>query len=176
VAAIVNCRTTIIRLVSGAAIWCSIAGCTGTLIYRPEKKQKLVTGTDANKHLPPMPDIKVNNSTLTGIDTTGMGIRDDVYIWINENYTTTIKRTILMTMARALQDIMAKPPKTTEEARHLEQSYKDASMMLKGVRGLAQGEADEMGDLLYKQIFNTPERLNAYLQYNLLLKSGTANH
>ncbi|HXE95739.1 MAG TPA: hypothetical protein VN642_05005 [Dongiaceae bacterium] len=176
-AAIVKCSTTIIRLVFGAAIWCSFAGCTGALIYRPEKKQKLATpGTETDKQLPPMPDLKANNSTLAGIDTTGMGIRDDVYIWIYENYTTTIKRTILMTMAKTLQDVMAKTPKTTEEARHLEQSFKDASIMLKAVRGLTQGEADEMGNLLFKKMFNTPERLNAYLQYNLLLRGGTSAH
>jgi hypothetical protein len=175
VAAIVKYKATIIRLISGAALWCSFAGCTGALVYRPEKKQPQVTagGTESKMHLPAMPDMKANDSTLEGIDTSRMGIRDDVHIWIFENYTTKIKRTILLTMAKTLQDVMVKPPKTTEEAKHFERSFKEASIMLKVVRGLKQSEADEMDSLLFKQMFNTPERLKAYLQYNLLLKEET---
>lgn len=71
-------------------------------------------------------------------------------------------------MAKTLQGVLVNTPKTTEEARNMERSYKDASIMLTGIRGLEPGEAETMGSLLYEQIFNTPERLKAYLQYNLL--------
>ena len=116
-----------------------------------------------------MPDIKANDATLAGIDTTGKGIRDDVHIWIYENYTTTIKRTILMTMARTLQGVLVTPPKTKVDAKNLEQSFKDASMMLKIIRGIKPGETETMDTLLYEHVFNTPERLKVYLNYNLLL-------
>ena len=123
-----------------------------------------------------MPDKKVKDATLAGVDTTGIGIRDDVYIWIYTHYSSKTQRTILMTMAKAVQNIMIAPPKTTEEAIKYEQSYKDASMMLKAVRNLEQRSAAEMDELLFMQSINTPERLEAYLQYNLLLTTGKTNH
>jgi hypothetical protein len=174
VAAIDKQRAHILKLVFGAAFLCCLAGCMGPLVYRPEKKPQPIAAavTNTNKNLPPMPDIKANNATLAGIDSTGIGIRDDVQNWIFLNYTTKLKRTIFMTMAKTLQDVMVNPPKTTDEARNLEQSYKDASIMLKVVRGLKQSETAEMHRLLYIQIVNTPQRLKAYLQYNLLLAGG----
>lgn len=160
--------------VAGAALACCLAACVGDLVYRPEKKSAPVAATVAKtpSHLPPMPDTAANNATLAGIDTTGIGVRDDVQIWIYTNYTTNVKRTVLMTMAKTIQDVMATPPKTAEEAKNLEQSFKDAAMMLKIVRGLTRSEADEMDRLLYTQTVNTSERLRAYLQYNLLLGEG----
>jgi hypothetical protein len=174
VAAIVKQRAHIVGLVSGVALWCSLAACTGPLVYRPEKEAapEAAELAEPDDTMPPMPDPKVNDATPAGIDTTGIGIRDDVHIWIYANYTTTVKRTILMTMAKAVQDVMANPPTTTAEAKSLEQSYKDAAMMLRAVRGLTPGEAAEMDRLLYLQMVNTPERLKAYLQYNLLLQGG----
>ena len=162
------------ELVLGAVLWCIIAACMGPLVYRPEKKiaPVAVAVTTKNKDLPPMPDPKANDATLAGIDTTGIGVRDDVHIWIYTNYTTTMKRTILIAMAKTMRDVMVTAPKTTEEAKRLDQSYKDAAMMLKLVRGLTQNDADQMNELLFSQEFNTPERLNEYLRYNLLLSGG----
>lgn len=175
---IVGQRAHIVRLVLGTVLWCTLAACTGALVYRPEKKIAPVSGavTATNSYLPPMPDPKANDATPAGIDTTGIGVRDDVHIWIYANYTTTMKRTILMTMAKAMQDVIVTAPKTTEEAKSLDHFYKDAVMMLKLVRGLNQSEADQMDEILFSQEFNTPERLNAYLRYNLLLSGGKATH
>jgi len=174
VAAIVKQRAHIVGLVFGVALWCGLVACTGPLVYRPEKKPEpeetvLLAEPD---NLPPLPDPKANDATLAGIDTTGIGIRDDVHLWIYQNYTTTVKRTILMTMAKAVQDVMANPPATTEEAKRLDQSYKDAAMMLKIVRGLTQSDAAEMDQLLYLLTINTAERMQEYLRYNLLLRGG----
>lgn len=175
---IVKQRAHIVGLVLGAVLWCTLAACTGALVYRPEKKiaPAAAAVTAINSDLPPMPDPNVNDATLAGIDTTGIGVRDDVHIWIYTNYTTTIKRTILMTMAKAMQDVIVTPPRTTEEAKSLDHSYKDAAMMLKLVRGLTQHGADQLDELLFSQEFNTPDRLNAYLRYNLLLSGGKAAH
>ncbi len=107
-----------------------------------------------------MPDPKANDATLAGIDTTGIGIRDDVHIWIYTNYTTTVKRTILMTMAKAMQDVMVTPPRTAEEAKSLDYSYKEAAMMFKFVRGLTQSEVEQMDEFLFYaggQHAGTPE-------------------
>ena len=171
-------KAQIVGLVLGTVLWCTLAACTGALVYRPEKKIAPVAAavTATNSDLPPMPDPNANDATPAGIDTTGIGVRDDVHIWIYTNYTTTIKRTILMTMAKAMQDMLATPQRTAEEAKNLDQSYKDAAMMLKVVRGLTQSEAAQMDELLFMHEVNTPERLNAYLRYNLLLGGGNAVH
>jgi hypothetical protein len=169
-------RAHIVGPVLGAVLWCILAACTGSLVYRPEKKIAPVAAAELNSSLPPMPDPKVNDATLPGIDTTGIGVRDDVHIWIYTNYTTTVKRTILMTMAKAMQDVLLSPPRTAEEAKSLDHSYKDAAMMLKVVRGLTQSEASQMDEFLFMQEFNTPERMKVYLQYNLLLGGGNAAH
>ena len=169
-------RAHIVGLVLGTVLLCTLAACTGALVYRPEKKIAPVIVAEPKSNLPPMPDPKANDATLAGIDTTGIGVRDDVQIWIFKNYTTTIKRTILLTMAKAMQDVMVTPPRTTEEAKSLDRSYKDAAMMLKAVRGLSQSEADQMDEILFTLEFNTPERLDAYLRYNLLLGGEKAAH
>jgi hypothetical protein len=164
-------------LVLGAVFLCTLAACTGPLVYRQKKIAPVVAVATATKSdLPPMPDPKANDATLAGIDTTGIGVRDDVHIWIYTNYTTTKKRTILMTMAKAMQDVLATPPRTAEEAKSLDQAYRDAAVMLRLVRGLSQSEAGEMDELLFMQEVNTPERLKAYLQYNLLLSGDKAAH
>ncbi|KAB0664265.1 hypothetical protein F6V25_13925 [Oryzomonas japonica] len=173
--AVIKKSALMVELMVTAGLVCCLAACMGDLVYRPEKKiaPAVPTVAEMNPHLPPMPDMAANNATLAGIDTGGIGVRDDVQIWIYTNYTTNVKRTVLMTMAKTIQDVMAAPPKTAEEAKNLDQSFKDAAMMLKIVRGLTQREADEMDRLLYTQTVNTPERLKAYLQYNLLLGGGT---
>ena len=165
-------------LVLGAALWCVLAACAGNLVYRPEKTIAPVPVAEmaTKSDLPPMPDQKANDATLAGIETTGIGVRDDVHIWIYSNYTTTVKRTILMTMAKAMRDVIVTAPRTAEEAKRLNQSSMEATMMLKLIRGLSQDEAEQMDELLFAQEFNTSERLDAYLRYNLLLGGGKAPH
>jgi hypothetical protein len=160
-------------LVSGAALWSALSGCTGHLVYRPEKpkvKEKPAVAVSASiARLPRLPDPKLNNSTPAGIDTTGAGVRDDVQIWIYTSYTTAKKRPPLMALARNLQVVVAQPPQKAAEAQKLERSFNDALLALRGVPGLQPGEADEMNSSLYARVYNTPQRLKLYLQYNLLL-------
>ena len=167
----INLRVNILRLVFGTALWSTLAGCTGPLIYRPAKKTTPLIAPAAvtNSNLPPEPDIKSNNATLAGIDTTGTGIRDDVYIWIYRNYTSAKKNKTITKMAKALQVVIVTPAKTTEDARKLKQSLDDALLLLKGVPGLGANDADKLDLYLYDLTVNTPERLKSYLHYNLLL-------
>jgi hypothetical protein len=169
----------IVRLVFGTALWCTLAGCTGSLVYRPEKKPTpdiaavtVTNSTTPSLHLPQVPDKKANNATLAGIDTTGTGIRDDVYIWIFTNYTSTKTRTPLTKLAKSLQTVVVTPKKTTEDARILKQSLEDALLLLKGVPGLERSKADKMDWFVYEKTVNTPERLKSYLQYNVLQGGG----
>ncbi|GFE62647.1 hypothetical protein [Geobacter sp. AOG2] len=168
-------RAHIIKLAFVAVLWCALVACTGPLVYRPVQKPAAAAAAEPDDALP-MPDPKLNDATLAGVDTTGIGIRDDVHIWIYQNYTAVVKRTIVMTMAKAIQDVMVTPPTTTEEAKSLEQSYKDAAMMLRAVRGLTQSQAAEMDRLLFLETIDTPERMEAYLRYNLLLEQGRGAH
>jgi len=176
VADIVKYRVHVVGLVLGAVLWGTLAACTGALVYRPEKKivPLAATVTAKKSNLPPMPDPKINDDTLAGIDTTGIGVRDDVHIWIYTNYTTTVKRTILMNMAKAMHEIVVTPTRTAEEAKSLDISYRDAVMMLRTVKGISQSEVDRMDEFIFTLEVNTPERLNAYLRYNLLLAGGKA--
>jgi len=161
------------KLVLGVALWSALSGCTGHLVYRPEKpKVKVppavaVSASIAN--LPRLPDPRINNSTPAGIDTRGAGVRDDVQIWIFTSYTTAKKRPPLMALAKTLQAVLVQPPQKAADARKLERSFNDALLALKGVPGLQSGEADEMNQALYARVYNTPQRLKLYLQYNLLL-------
>jgi len=164
-------------LIFGAALCSALSGCTGPLVYRPKKPViKPVPAssivTVKTSPLPPLPDPKTNNATPAGIDTTGVGVRDDVHVWIYANYTTAKKRTPLMAMARELQVVVAIPPKTAADAKKLEQSFNDALLKLRGVPGLQSSDAENMNRSLYVRIFNTPQRLKLYLEYNLLLEQG----
>lgn len=164
------------RLILGVLLAAGIAGCTGPLVYHaPVKKVKpiettaTVVGKPVQVPLPPMPDRATNNSTLVGIDTTGIGIRDDVHVWIFTDYTTAAKRKVLVTMGKNLQDLLAHPPKTTEEAKTLNQSYLGAVSGLSGIPGVSRSEAEEIENRLYLHTVNTPKRLDLYLRYNYLL-------
>jgi hypothetical protein len=162
------------QLVLGAALWSALSGCTGHLVYRPEKPkvkaQPAVAVSASIRNLPRLPDPKINNSTPAGIDTTGAGVRDDVQVWIYTSYTTAKKRPPLMALAQNLQAVLVQPPQKSAEAQKLERSYNDALLVLKGVPGLQPGEAEEMNRALYARVYNTPQRLRLYLQYNLLLE------
>ncbi|HJV65211.1 MAG TPA: hypothetical protein VJ550_05735 [Geomonas sp.] len=148
-----------------------LAGCLGPLTYRPPEKKAPVVASVASKgaHLPPAPDPKLNNATAAGIDTTGLGIRDDIDIWIYTNYSTAKKRAAMIQMAKALQAVVVNPPKSSDEAKKMQQAYDDAILKLKEIPGINPGETSAMDRSLYEEMFNTPDRLKAYLQYNLLL-------
>lgn len=163
----------VVRLVFGIALLWAFSGCTGDLVYRPKKVIKPVVDIDAMFHLPPMPDARENDATLAGIDTSGMSIRDDIHIWIYHNYTTPVKRTGLMTVGQSLQKLLVSPPKTVEDAKKLELSYQEASQKLRAIQGLRPDEAETMDYLLYEHTFNTPARLDTYLNYDLLLAVET---
>ncbi len=66
--------------------------------------------------LPPMPDEKINNSTLLGIDINNNGVRDDVERWIYETYKHPIERGIFMQSVRAYQKVIVNPKNAHETA------------------------------------------------------------
>lgn len=174
----VKLRTNICRLSFGVALLWVLGGCFGPPVYRPAKahntSEPVKTVAVTNSHLPPEPDPKLNKATLPGIDTTGTGMRDDVYIWIYRNYSSPAKRASLTRMAKDLQSAVAATPKTPEDARRLERSYRDSLSALQAVPNIGAHEADAMDRSLYLLTVDTENRLKAFLQYDLLLGAGKA--
>jgi|GEM_PF-1097804 len=160
------------RLILGAVLCATLIGCTGPLVYRPEKKveqEVVVTMETGTKGLVlSQPDPKLNMATVAGIDTTGVGVRDDVHIWVFTNYTTAAKRTAVLGMAKNLQRVLVKPVQSVEEAKKLDQTYQDSLVVLKRIPGLSPGQADAAEYNLYQLTVNTPDRLEEYLRYNFL--------
>lgn len=54
--------------------------------------------------IPPMPDMKLNNSTLLGIDSDNDGVRDDVELWINEKISNSKIRISLKNLAKVMNE------------------------------------------------------------------------
>ena len=161
-----------LRLVT-CVLLCTSLGC-GPLVYRPKQNAKPAAvgpgNAAGNYKLPPHPDKKANSGTLAGIDTTGIGIRDDVHIWIYTHYTSAKKRTVLKGMAKNLQGLIVNTPKTAEDAKKLQQQLAGELALLKAVPGVRPAEADEIENRLDMQSFDTPARLKAYLDFNLLVE------
>jgi hypothetical protein len=134
-----------------------------------------VPGVTTN--LPPMPDRAANNATLAGIDTTGTGVRDDVYRWVFQNYTSTHKRNALVQQAQAFRKIYLTPPQTTSDALVLAKDmHRSAGCIYSYVKAgyLTLKEADIFSRQLEAMHADTDLRMQAYDNYNALL-DGTGS-
>jgi len=129
--------------------------------------------------LPPEPDPVVNDSTLLGIDANGNGVRDDVEIWILNKYKDKhpIYIDIAMQAARAYKKVLETPDKAKEihnevdKAAYCELYYKyDAKYFHEPL--LVKEDIDSRY-FRHKIYFNTPDRMNAYIQYDTLLSGDS---
>ncbi len=117
--------------------------------------------------LPPMPDEKLNNSTLLGIDINNNGVRDDVERWIYKTYKHPIERGIFMQSAKAYQKIIVEPKKAHETVKYSDKALSCREYMINTIP-----ELKTKYEFLYptkplKEIqFNTSERYIAYDRYN----------
>ncbi len=132
--------------------------------------------------LPPMPDEKINNSTLLGIDVNHNDVRDDVERWIYEEYKDKhpIHIDIAMQAARGYKKVLMMPERAlaiTEEVSssiQCEWYYKyDAERY---------GDKILINDMLNRKYFrkkiyfNTKERYRVYLEeYDKRLSGHTFN-
>jgi hypothetical protein len=131
--------------------------------------------------LPPEPDPKVNNSTLLGIDSNNNGVRDDVerYIYFRfrdfENAET--DRAIAMQYAQATQIVIQEPEKAYEKKTYkmmddaLDCQWYYFNKYLINIHNFREREKyrqkhDIFDEKMKDVIFNTKERLEAYLKYN----------
>ncbi len=143
-------------------------------------KYKNVFSNEINLHvkwivnghtLPPMPDEKINNSTLLGIDINNNGVRDDVERWIYETYKHPIERGLFMQIARAHQHILISDPKNALETK---KKYSDpmSSCMNYWKRSAKKNNESFVADRYrnyYREIrsikLNTAKRYIAYDRY-----------
>ena len=128
--------------------------------------------------LPPEPDMTINNSTLLGIDINDDGVRDDVERYIYGRFAgfknAKIDRAIAIQYARAAQIIIQGPETAYDRKTYVYMHnvidcawfyYQKSSASFKELLEYRQ-DHKIFDDLLEDRIFNTRERLEAYMKYN----------
>ncbi len=118
--------------------------------------------------LPPEPDETLNNSTLLGIDSNDNGVRDDVERKIVETYREPIKIELMMDMAEVGQMILENPIGDAIVNQKKISRIGDCGMYL---RRQKQRPSNSI-DFYEKSMYNTKQRVRAYLDYNQALSGG----
>ncbi len=129
--------------------------------------------------LPPEPDKTLNDSTLIGIDVNGNGVRDDVERWIYETYKDKhpIHIDIAMQAARAYKLVFEHPERAKEihdevsAASFCESYYKIYAKYFNEPILVKKDITNEF--FRSTIIFNTKERKDQYLKYDLLLSGDS---
>ena len=129
--------------------------------------------------LPPEPDPVVNDSTLLGIDVNENGVRDDVERYIYNRFknfeNAHIDRAIAMQYAKATQVIIQEPETAYEKKTYelMDDTFDCQAYYFKLFAGdswenwFKYSLEHNVFDERFKDIvFNTRERLEAYLKYN----------
>jgi len=112
----------------------------------------------------PMPDPKINNATISGIDSDDDGIRDDVQRWINEEFNSNPKLKAAMrqvAMARQL-DLLSINEK--EKSILTGKKFLDSRTCLKFIIGI--NERMKLSRDLESKILNTKDRIYADTKAN----------
>lgn len=133
------------------------------------KKVRFVDGDDL---VPPMPDGRLNGETLTGVDSDGDGVRDDVEIWINENGESTAIRISLKVIARNLLLSIVNYQNQSLAVEYTTRMGEGVSCLV-DLYGLEYRQAIKVKNALYREIVNSRMREKAYLAMDQSL-SGEA--
>lgn len=168
-----------------------LVACTAYLSASEESVASTVSNEESVINgfvLPPEPDPVVNNLTLLGIDINKNGVRDDVERYIYQRFqnfqNAHIDRAIAIQYAKATQIVIKdaerayemKSYKSMHDAIDCQWYYFDRHLIdikdyIKRVKYRQEHYIfdDEMKDV----IFNTRERLDAYINYNNSLSGHT---
>lgn len=121
--------------------------------------------------LPPEPDETLNNATLLGIDSNNNGVRDDVERKVILTYREPIKVEPLMATVKIGQEILENPIGLAKEHSVKMDRVGDCWSYISEV---APELIDELGNVKFyeKNMYNTEERIRAYLDYNRELSGG----
>ena len=129
--------------------------------------------------LPPEPNPAINNSTLLGVDSNDNGVRDDVEIWIYKKYQNEhpIHIDIAMQAGRAWQKVLEDPSKAKEIHDFVNapidcEFYYSNDAKYFGESVLVDNEINTKY-FIKNIMFNTKERLEAFLQYDTLLSGDS---
>ncbi len=118
--------------------------------------------------LPPEPDKQLNNSTLLGIDTNDNGIRDDIERKIIIDYVKPIEIELMLSYVKVHQEMLNDPVDSAANSQKKMQKVRDCRMYLKhqGVR------VNSIVNFTENNMYNTKERVKAYLDFNQALSGG----
>jgi hypothetical protein len=119
-------------------------------------------------NLPPHPG-PAGNATVEGVDSNRDGIRDDIEIFIAENYGYSERAVrALRAIARDVQRDLVDPPKTPEEAVARVNARRSISCYVRTVDRELQMSKDPMMDVIAETV-NTPERFELFRRKEKLL-------
>ena len=145
--------------------------CSAERQKTPQPSQERVPIIINGHTLPLEPDHKINNATLSGIDSNGNGVRDDVERKIYLQYDEEIERQYLMMSARKQQKRL--------KANDLIQNAEKWERLDRYTFGCISYISHEYGIRLYGNIdfvldnvYNTRSRLEKYMAYNQALSGG----
>ncbi|MGK0255570.1 MAG: hypothetical protein ACI81I_000170 [Arcobacteraceae bacterium] len=158
----------IIKLISVLFLVIFINGCVEEQEITKEADVTTETEVINGYILPPEPDEALNNSTLLGIDSNDNGVRDDVERKIIETYREPIKIELMMDMAEVGQMILENPVGDALENQKKTSRIGDCGMYLRRQKQRPSNSIDFYENSMY----NTKQRVRAYLDYNLALSGG----
>ena len=118
--------------------------------------------------LPIEPNKALNDSTLLGIDSNKNGARDDVERKIVIHYVKPIEIELMLSYVRKHQEMLADPVGSAIESEKKMSKVIDCSLYLDdyGIR------INDMVSFTESNIYNTKERVKAYLDFNQALSGG----
>lgn len=124
-------------------------------------------------NLPPHPG-PAGNATVAGVDSNGDGIRDDIEIFIAENYGYSERAVrALRAIARDVQRDLVDPPKTPQEAVARVNARRSIACYVRTVDRELQIRKDPMMDVIAETV-NTPERFELFRRKETLLAGQIA--
>jgi len=125
--------------------------------------------------LPPVPDSKINDATLEGVDVNNNGVRDDVERWIIKKYAPSdypkTKTEIALQWARTAQLVIQSPETAYEDEKYLLIMRANICEVYSFSRKLQKSgnyriDNDIFNDEFVEKAFNTKERMMAYSRFN----------
>jgi len=112
----------------------------------------------------PMPDPNKNNATVAGIDSDTDGIRDDIQIWINEEFSTKPQVKMAMRQLAMSRQLDLTNVENKEKSVAAGKKYLDDLTCLRVIVGVDQ--KSKLSDDLNKKLLNTKDRLYADIKAN----------
>lgn len=135
--------------------------------FKTKYKDHVMFVVDSSLQVP-MPDPKLNDKTVAGIDSDGDGVRDDIQRWIDEAYTSRPKvKMAAKQFATGVQLNITSVNNKAQSIASLKKTLVDLHC-LKYIAGIEQGI--NIHDELMAKFLNTKDRRNAEIQANANFK------